>query len=160
SARGARSAGLGAARRGAPPRGAWRPGVEVRLGPLGARRTSYAWAMRRRFALVVLLVSACSRSETRRTAVDAAPASPTPRSRGSVSAGCGAAPCRDYSTATAHIRKRATPGQGTGCSNASIGRCGAARYIHFSDGFITFEEYFDASGAMIAAYSHSDIDPG
>jgi hypothetical protein len=77
-----------------------------------------------------------------------------------VSAHCGAAPCRDYPTAAAHIRKLATPGQGPGCSNASIGRCGAARYIHFSDGFITREEYFDASGAMIAAYTASDIDPG
>jgi hypothetical protein len=59
----------------------------------------------------------------------------------------------------AQLRTRATPGQGTGCSNASIGRCGAARYIEFSDGFIAFEEYFDASGAMIAAYTRSDIDP-
>jgi hypothetical protein len=76
-----------------------------------------------------------------------------------VSAHCGAAPCRDYQTAAAHVRKLATPGQGPGCSDASIGRCGAARYIHFSDGFSTFEEYFDASGAMIAAHTTADIDP-
>lgn len=117
--------------------------------------------MRRLLTLVLLSLASCSRCETRSPAVDAGPSPPArPRSRGPVSAQCGAAPCRDYSTATADIRKRATPGQGTGCSNASIGRCGAARYIHFSDGFITFEEYFDASGAMIAAYTHSDIDPG
>jgi hypothetical protein len=33
------------------------------------------------------------------------------------------------------------------------------RYIRFSDGFSAFEEYFDASGAMIAAYTSADIAP-
>ncbi|MFO0668134.1 MAG: hypothetical protein U0235_00715 [Polyangiaceae bacterium] len=107
--------------------------------------------------VVALALACCSRSESRTGTMDAAPPS---RGDAGVSARCGAAPCPDYATEVARIRKLATPGQGPGCSRASIGRCGAARYVEFSDGFSGFEEYFDVTGAMVAVHSRADIDPG
>jgi hypothetical protein len=44
----------------------------------------------------------------------------------------------------------------TACSRSENRR---PAYIHVSDGFSAFEEYFDASGATIAAYTRADIDP-
>jgi len=49
---------------------------------------------------------------------------------------------------------------GPGCLDAAIGRCGAYRYVLFSDGFSRYTEYFDEGGAMVGARSSGDIDPG
>jgi hypothetical protein len=42
---------------------------------------------------------------------------------------------------------------------AETGSCGTHRFVAYSDGYWGFTEYFDGSGAMIAATSWSDIAP-
>ncbi len=108
-------------------------------------------------AALLLATSGCERADSSARATGKSRPARAPLTMESY---CKPNGCRDYAAAVAHVRAQATPGKGPGCSDASIGRCSAYRYIHFSDGFSGSTEYFDDAGAMVGARTSADIDPG
>ena len=69
---------------------------------------------------------------------------------------CPESGCPRYFQSVVHVQKLA---RGLDCVIAASGTCGALQFTTFGDEFVSQKEYFDRSGALVAAKAFTDAPP-